>query len=111
MVTFLKHKNVDIDIRGFKICINWKLLYFVGLRDLNALNIPTHDRQHQLKTQELVSQAASLVRELVQGLSNFHTYCEQRSSTYPADKDRETLSVTNKKVSTPQVIMLLLNNH
>ncbi len=38
------------------------------------------------------------MKELVQGLSNFHTYCEQRSSTYPADRERETLSVTNKKV-------------
>ena len=91
-----------------KILHHWNLLYFTGLRDLNALNIPTHDRQHQLKTQELVSQAASLVRELVQGLSNFHTYCEQRSSTYPADKDRETLSVTNKKVCTRQIIILKL---
>ncbi len=28
-----------------------------ALYELNALNIPTHDRQHQLKTQELVNQA------------------------------------------------------
>ncbi|XP_064622377.1 protein phosphatase 1 regulatory subunit 21-like [Lineus longissimus] len=65
-------------------------------RDLNALNIPTHDRKHQLHAKELIGQAATHIRELTQGLSNFHTYTEQRSSIYPSDGISEPLSAVNK---------------
>ena len=69
------------------------------MRELNALNIPTHDRKHQLRAKELLGQASTLVKELTQGLSNFHTYCEQRSRLYPADGASEPLSTVNKRVS------------
>ncbi|XP_070180531.1 protein phosphatase 1 regulatory subunit 21-like isoform X2 [Littorina saxatilis] len=66
-------------------------------RELNGLNLPTHDRKHQLRARELVSQAANLVGELTQGLSNFFTYSEQRSRIYPADGVTEPLSPTNTR--------------
>ena len=72
---------------------------FTEHKELNALNIPTHDRKHQLRAKELVGQAAGLVKELIQGLSNFHTYCEQRTRIYPNDADREPMTDVNKKVS------------
>ncbi|XP_046575666.1 protein phosphatase 1 regulatory subunit 21-like [Haliotis rubra] len=66
-------------------------------RDLNSLNLPTHDRKHQLRARELVGQASNLVAELVQGLSNFYTYSEQRSKIYPADGVSEPLSQINSQ--------------
>ncbi|XP_076463596.1 protein phosphatase 1 regulatory subunit 21-like isoform X2 [Babylonia areolata] len=66
-------------------------------RDLNGLNLPTHDRKHQLRARELIGQAANLVGELTQGLSNFFTYSEQRSRIYPSDGVTEPLSPTNTK--------------
>nr|KAG5691615.1 hypothetical protein BaRGS_023786 [Batillaria attramentaria] len=41
--------------------------------------------------------AANLVGELVQGLSNFFTYSEQRSRIYPADGVTEPISPANTK--------------
>lgn len=55
-------------------------LYFVGIREFNKLNVPTHDRRHQVKAKEVICQAAELVHELVSGMSNFHTYTEQVSN-------------------------------
>ncbi|KAL5009078.1 hypothetical protein ScPMuIL_014659 [Solemya velum] len=66
-------------------------------RDLNSLNIPTYDRKHQLRTCELVGQAANLMSELVQALSNFYTYSEQRSRIYPADGVNDPLSPINNQ--------------
>ncbi|PVD26203.1 hypothetical protein C0Q70_13872 [Pomacea canaliculata] len=66
-------------------------------RDINGLNLPTHDRKHQLRSRELITQAASLVGELTQGLSNFFTYSEQRSRIYPADGVTEQYSPTTFK--------------
>uniref|UniRef100_K1PYE2 Protein phosphatase 1 regulatory subunit 21 n=1 Tax=Magallana gigas TaxID=29159 RepID=K1PYE2_MAGGI len=64
-------------------------------RDLNGLNLPTHDRRHQLQARELVSQATNHTAELVQALSNFYTYSEQRSKIYPADGTHEPYSPVN----------------
>ncbi|XP_048734346.2 protein phosphatase 1 regulatory subunit 21-like isoform X2 [Ostrea edulis] len=64
-------------------------------RDLNGLNLPTHDRRHQLQARELVSQATNHMTELVQALSNFYTYSEQRSKIYPADGTHEPYSPVN----------------
>ncbi|XP_074653061.1 protein phosphatase 1 regulatory subunit 21-like [Tubulanus polymorphus] len=69
-------------------------------RDLNSLNIPTHDRKHQLRARELINNAAGHIRELTQGLSNWHTYTEQRTKIYPSDEANEPLSDVNKKLST-----------
>ncbi|XP_055880322.1 protein phosphatase 1 regulatory subunit 21-like [Biomphalaria glabrata] len=67
------------------------------LRDINGLNVPTHDRRHQLRAKELITQGANLVGELTMGLSNFFTYSEQRSKIYPADGVTEPLSPLNTK--------------
>ncbi|XP_062574127.1 protein phosphatase 1 regulatory subunit 21-like isoform X1 [Saccostrea cucullata] len=64
-------------------------------RDLNGLNLPTHDRRHQLQARELVSQATNHMTELIQALSNFYTYSEQRSKIYPADGTHEPYSPIN----------------
>ncbi|XP_064599865.1 protein phosphatase 1 regulatory subunit 21-like [Liolophura sinensis] len=66
-------------------------------RHLNSLNVPTHDRKHQLRVKELVSHSVNLVKELTQGLSNFYTYSEQRSKIYPCDSSSEPLSPVNAK--------------
>ncbi|KAL3874086.1 hypothetical protein ACJMK2_037149 [Sinanodonta woodiana] len=66
-------------------------------RDINGLNLPTHDRRHQLRSRELVSQATNLLAELIQGLSNFYTYTEQRSKIYPCDGKAEPISPVNEK--------------
>ncbi|CAG5123238.1 unnamed protein product [Candidula unifasciata] len=67
------------------------------VRELNGLNLPTHDRRHQLRAKDLITQGANLVEELTKGLSNFFTYSEQRSKIYPADGVTEPLSQLNVK--------------
>ena len=69
------------------------------IKDLNGYNLPTHDRRHQLRAKELITQGTNLVGELVQGLSNFFTYTEQRSKIYPADGVTEPISPLNINVS------------
>ncbi|XP_076100562.1 protein phosphatase 1 regulatory subunit 21-like [Mytilus galloprovincialis] len=64
-------------------------------RDLNGLNLPTHDRKHQLRARELVSQTANHLTDMVQALSNFFTYSEQRSKIYPAECISEPMSPVN----------------
>ncbi|XP_052106743.1 protein phosphatase 1 regulatory subunit 21-like [Mytilus californianus] len=64
-------------------------------RELNGLNLPTHDRKHQLRARELVSQTANHLTDMVQALSNFFTYSEQRSKIYPAECISEPMSPVN----------------
>ena len=85
------------------------LIYFIfeyisltGQPKLNALNIPTYDRQHQLQARELISQASSLVHELTQALSNFYTYTEQRVQS--SIINGETLSDVNEKVNEYSIV-------
>ncbi|XP_038047531.1 protein phosphatase 1 regulatory subunit 21-like [Patiria miniata] len=66
-------------------------------RELNALNVPTHDRKHQMKTKDLIGQAHTLVKELCSGLSNLHTYTEQRSKLFPIDSTTGPISAVNLK--------------
>ena len=73
-------------------------IFFIEFFKFNALNIPTHERQHQLKVCDMIGQGAILIKELTHGLSNFYTYCEQRSAIYPYHNDGETISLINKKV-------------
>ena len=72
--------------------------FLTELKQLNTLNVPTHDRRHQQRVKELVGQAAGLVKELEQALSNYHTYTEQRTRVYPVDADVDPLSDTNKRL-------------
>ncbi|GFN85612.1 protein phosphatase 1 regulatory subunit 21-like [Plakobranchus ocellatus] len=65
------------------------------VKEYNGYNLPTHDRRHQMRAKELISQGTNLIGELIQGLSNFFTYSEQRSKIYPADGVTEPLTPLN----------------
>ena len=47
-------------------------------KDLNKLNVPPHDRKRQSKIKKLVGEALDLLRIFLAGLSDYHTYMEQR---------------------------------
>lgn len=78
--------------------MNEFIIHFEETREWNALNLPTHDRHHQLRAKELITQGSNLLGELVQGLSNFFTYSEQRSKIYPADGVTDPFSQLNIRV-------------
>ncbi|NXD10521.1 PPR21 phosphatase, partial [Nothocercus nigrocapillus] len=65
----------------------------------NALNVPVHNRRHQLKLRDLAGQALAFVQDLVTALLNFHTYTEQRVQIFPVDSATDTISPLNQKFS------------
>ncbi|XP_053568692.1 protein phosphatase 1 regulatory subunit 21 [Bombina bombina] len=65
----------------------------------NALNVPLHNRRHQIKARELAAQALAFVQDLVTALLNFHTYTEQRVQIFPIDSAIDVISPLNKKFS------------
>ncbi|XP_007460048.1 PREDICTED: protein phosphatase 1 regulatory subunit 21 isoform X3 [Lipotes vexillifer] len=65
----------------------------------NALNVPVHNRRHQLKMRDIAGQALAFVQDLVKGLLNFHTYTEQRIQIFPVDSAIDTISPLNQKFS------------
>ncbi|XP_009469488.1 PREDICTED: protein phosphatase 1 regulatory subunit 21 [Nipponia nippon] len=65
----------------------------------NALNVPLHNRRHQLKLRDLAGQALAFVQELVTALLNFHTYTEQKVQIFPIDSATDTISPLNQKFS------------
>uniref|UniRef100_F7E4C2 Protein phosphatase 1 regulatory subunit 21 n=1 Tax=Ornithorhynchus anatinus TaxID=9258 RepID=F7E4C2_ORNAN len=65
----------------------------------NALNVPPHDRRHQLKMRDLTGQALAFVQDLVMALLNFHTYTEQRVQIFPVDSAIDVISPVNQKFS------------
>ncbi|KAM7079350.1 protein phosphatase 1 regulatory subunit 21 isoform 1-T2 [Molossus nigricans] len=65
----------------------------------NALNVPLHDRRHQLKMRDIAGQALAFVQDLVKALLNFHTYTEQRIQIFPVDSAIDTISPLNQKFS------------
>ncbi|NWX13339.1 PPR21 phosphatase, partial [Aegotheles bennettii] len=65
----------------------------------NALNVPLHNRRHQLKLRDLASQALAFVQELVTALLNFHTYTEQKVQIFPIDSATDIISPLNQKFS------------
>lgn len=67
--------------------------------DYNSLNVPPHNRRHQLKARDVAGQALSFVQDLVAALLNFHTYTEQRVHIYPLDSSIEPISPLNQKFS------------
>ncbi|KAJ7354820.1 hypothetical protein OS493_029826 [Desmophyllum pertusum] len=68
-----------------------------SIRELNKLNVPTHDRRHQVKAKEIICQAVELVRELVSGMSNFLTYTEQRLKTFFVESSQQQISPVTQK--------------
>ncbi|KAM9726654.1 protein phosphatase 1 regulatory subunit 21 [Menidia menidia] len=67
--------------------------------DYNSLNVPSHNRRHQLKARDIASQALSFIQDLVAALLNFHSYTEQRVHIYPLDSSLEPISPLNQKFS------------
>ncbi|XP_051936092.1 protein phosphatase 1 regulatory subunit 21 isoform X2 [Hippocampus zosterae] len=67
--------------------------------DYNSLNVPAHNRRHQLKARDVAGQALSFIQDLVAGLLNFHSYTEQRVHIYPLDSSIESISPLNQKFS------------
>ncbi|MEQ2205475.1 hypothetical protein XENOCAPTIV_031012, partial [Xenoophorus captivus] len=67
------------------------------LSDYNSLNVPSHNRRHQLKARDVTNQALSFIQDLVAALLNFHTYTEQRVHIYPLDSSIEPISPLNQK--------------
>ncbi|XP_066280062.1 protein phosphatase 1 regulatory subunit 21-like isoform X2 [Branchiostoma lanceolatum] len=68
-------------------------------QELNVLNVPTHDRKHQVKAKELIGQALGYIADLVSGMSNYLTYAEQRSQIFPMDSTTgEPLSPINRRL-------------
>ncbi|XP_027476673.1 protein phosphatase 1 regulatory subunit 21 isoform X2 [Zalophus californianus] len=65
----------------------------------NALNVPPHNRRHQLKMRDIAGQALAFVQDLVTALLNFHTYTEQRIQIFPIDSAIDTISPLNQKFS------------
>ncbi|XP_017540757.1 protein phosphatase 1 regulatory subunit 21 [Pygocentrus nattereri] len=67
--------------------------------DYNSLNVPPHNRRHQLKARDAAGQAVSFIQDLVSALLNFHSYTEQRVHIYPLDSSIESISPLNQKFS------------
>lgn len=67
--------------------------------DFNSLNVPLHNRGHQLKARDVAAQALGFVQTLVSALLNFHSYTEQRVHIYPLDSSIEAISPINQKFS------------
>uniref|UniRef100_A0A1A7XJT3 Protein phosphatase 1 regulatory subunit 21 n=1 Tax=Iconisemion striatum TaxID=60296 RepID=A0A1A7XJT3_9TELE len=67
--------------------------------EYNSLNVPSHNRRHQLKARDVTGQALSFIQDLVAALLNFHTYTEQRVHIYPLDSSIEAISPLNQKFS------------
>ncbi|KAI7805298.1 protein phosphatase 1 regulatory subunit 21 isoform X1 [Triplophysa rosa] len=67
--------------------------------DYNSLNVPIHNRRHQLKARDVSAQAQGFVQCLVSALLNFHSYTEQRVHIYPLDSSIEAISPVNQKFS------------
>uniref|UniRef100_A0A2K6V7Z0 Protein phosphatase 1 regulatory subunit 21 n=1 Tax=Saimiri boliviensis boliviensis TaxID=39432 RepID=A0A2K6V7Z0_SAIBB len=72
---------------------------FVEYSQYNALNVPLHNRRHQLKMRDIAGQALAFVQDLVTALLNFHTYTEQRIQIFPVDSAIDTISPLNQKFS------------
>ncbi|KAJ8308525.1 hypothetical protein KUTeg_013399 [Tegillarca granosa] len=89
LATTVKLQTLEADVKSYRSRAE------KAHKDLNGLNLPTHDRKHQLRARELVGQSSNLLSEMVQALSNFYTYSEQRSKIYPADGINDPLSPVN----------------
>ncbi|XP_077341730.1 protein phosphatase 1 regulatory subunit 21 [Lithobates pipiens] len=98
----LKTLHVDLSSRlEDSLCIINEKVPFNDTRtsDFNALNVPLHNRRHQLKARELAGQALAFVQDLVTALLNLHTYTEQRVQIFPIDSAIDVISSLNQKFS------------
>lgn len=66
---------------------------------LNSLNVPACSRRLQEKSRHLVGNVAELIHDIVSGLSNFHTYSEQRVLLSPVEESTNNVSSVNKQLA------------
>jgi len=66
---------------------------------LNKLNIPVCDRNHQHTAQNFIESTCNQTIVLMAGLSDYHTYLEQRLKVYSLDIMHEKASASNTKFS------------
>ncbi|XP_006839501.1 PREDICTED: protein phosphatase 1 regulatory subunit 21 isoform X3 [Chrysochloris asiatica] len=100
----LQLKNLHEDLSGrleeSLLIINEKVPFNdTKYSQYNALNVPLHNRRHQLKMRDIAGQALAFVQDLVMALLNFHTYTEQRIQIFPVDSAIDTISPLNQKFS------------
>ncbi|NP_001085000.1 protein phosphatase 1 regulatory subunit 21 [Xenopus laevis] len=94
------HTDLSSRLDDSLVIINEKLPFNdTRTSQLNALNVPVHNKRYQLKARELANQGLSFVRDLVTALLNFHTYTEQRVQIFPIDSAIDVVSPLNKKFS------------
>nr|XP_033793635.1 protein phosphatase 1 regulatory subunit 21 isoform X1 [Geotrypetes seraphini] len=97
-------KTLHADLSGRldeSLCIINEKVPFNDTRscELNALNVPSHNRRHQLKVRDIAGQALAFVQDIVTALLNFHTYTEQRVQIFPIDSAIDIISPLNQKFS------------
>ncbi|XP_063300002.1 protein phosphatase 1 regulatory subunit 21 isoform X1 [Pelobates fuscus] len=98
----LQTLHVDLSSRlEESLCIINEKVPFNDTRtsELNALNVPLHNRRRQLKARDLAGQALSFTQDLVTALLNFHTYTEQRVQIFPIDSAIDVITPLNQKFS------------
>ncbi|KAM6220776.1 protein phosphatase 1 regulatory subunit 21 isoform 2-T2 [Rhynchocyon petersi] len=99
----LQLKNLHEDLSGrleeSLSIINEKVPFNDTSSHYNALNVPLHNRRHQLKMRDIAGQALAFVQDLVTALLNFHTYTEQRIQIFPIDSAIDSISPLNQKFS------------
>lgn len=66
----------------------------------NKLNIPVCDRSHQHTAHTFIDNITNQMIVLMAGMSDYHTYLEQRLKVYSIDIVHEGMSSTNAKFST-----------
>uniref|UniRef100_A0A8P4KMD8 Protein phosphatase 1 regulatory subunit 21 n=1 Tax=Dicentrarchus labrax TaxID=13489 RepID=A0A8P4KMD8_DICLA len=90
-----------VNKQGLRFCsgLTAFLSYPAEFSDYNSLNVPPHNRRHQLKARDVAGQALNFIQDLVAALLNFHSYTEQRVHIYPLDSSIEPISPLNQKFS------------
>lgn len=68
-------------------------------RNLNALNVPTHDRRFQQRSREHLQLFHAAVRDVTRGLADAFAYLEQRLLSYPVAQPEPPSLVSRKLCS------------
>ena len=67
--------------------------------ELNSLNLPVFDKTHQRKSHHFIEVFTNHLVLLMAGVSDYHTYIEQRLQAYSTDVKQESLSAANQRFS------------
>uniref|UniRef100_A0A673KS88 Protein phosphatase 1 regulatory subunit 21 C-terminal domain-containing protein n=1 Tax=Sinocyclocheilus rhinocerous TaxID=307959 RepID=A0A673KS88_9TELE len=95
----VKAQTLEREAKDCRIRTEECIVFPAELSDYNSLNVPLHNRRHQLKARDVAAQALGFVQSLVSALLNFHSYTEQRVHIYPLDSSIEAISPVNLKFS------------